>query len=96
MIYLQKEWKRQTRAPHEIPLEVYLIGNQQLEIQGTDISPLKINIKNDEGNIVLTNIVYLNNFQPVIVDLNSLTNGTYILYLYNDYIKAEGTFYLDN
>lgn len=96
LIYLQKEWKRQTRAPHEIPLEVYLIGNQQLEIQSTDISPLKINIKNDEGNIVLTNMVYLNNFQPVIVDLNSLTNGTYILYLYNDYIEAEGTFYLDN
>lgn len=95
IINLKKEWKTQTRAPQNISLQAFLTESQQLEIQCQNNICLTMHIYNSQNETILTSIICLNLSQPSIVDLKNLPKGEYILYLHNDNIEAEGSFYLN-
>lgn len=95
-IKLREQFKRQTRSPHEPFFDIYTLTNKSLEINTRENMQMTLRIEAPQGGIIYINVVYLNSTQPDVIDLNYAPRGTYTLYLYNDYIEAEGTFYLDN
>ena len=94
-IKLREQRKWQTRSPHEPFFDIYALNNKSLEINTRKNMQTTLRIEDPQGGIVYINVVYLDSTHQTVIDLNHAPEGTYILYLYNDYIEAEGTFYLD-
>lgn len=92
----REELKHKTRSPHEPFFDMYTLSDKSLEINTRENMQTTLRIEDPQGGIIYLNVVYLDSTRPTIIDLNYSPEGTYTLYLYNDYIEAEGTFYLDN
>lgn len=78
-VELKKEWRVQTKSPQEVPLQAFLIENQQLEIQSQGLFDLNIQVENSQGNIMLVDIVCLDSSQSTIIELEHFSQGKYIL-----------------
>lgn len=86
----------QTRSPHEPFFDIYTLYGKSLEINSRENMQATLRIENIQGETVYINVVYLDSTLPTIINLNYASEGTYTLYLYNDYVEAEGTFHLNN
>lgn len=95
-IKIREQCKWQTRSPHEPFFDIYTLSGKGLEINTRENMQTTLRIEDPQGGVIYINVVYLDSAQPTVIDLNYAPEGTYTLYLYNDYIEAEGTFYFDN
>lgn len=86
----------QTRSPHKPFFDIYTLNGKSLEINSRENIQTTLRIENDQEETIYINVVYLNSTLPTIINLSYAPEGTYTLYLYNDYVEAEGTFHLNN
>ena len=75
-------------------LQVFVIENQQLEIQSQGLFELNIQVENSQ-EIRLADVICLDSSQSTIIKLENFPKGQYILYLYSSEIEAEGLFNIE-